>query len=157
MLGIYPVYVDFLHVHGIYMVYSWIYHVYPLEWIYMVHPRIYHVYPPSICMVYPCIYMVYHLMYLHGIYVVYCGISMDIPSFLKPDFAAGPCCWSHSMRTRVWMIKSVLFHAPPWRLRQGKSRPTKGSHCLLRPPPPPGPPRLCDGRPGGGCCPFVMP
>jgi hypothetical protein len=44
---------------------------------------------------------------------------MDIPSFLKPDFAASPCCWSHSMRTRVWVIKSFLFHAPPWQLRQG--------------------------------------
>ncbi len=41
---------------------------------------------------------------------------MNIRSFLKPDFAAGPCFWSHSMRTRVWVIKSVLFHAPPWRL-----------------------------------------
>jgi hypothetical protein len=31
-----------------------------------------------------------------------CGISMDIPdipSFLKPDFSAGLCCWSHSMHT----------------------------------------------------------
>ncbi len=54
------------------------------------------------------------------------GISMDTPSFLKPDFAAGPCCWSHSMRTRVWVIDSVLFHAPPWQLCQGKRLPTKG-------------------------------
>jgi hypothetical protein len=69
--------------------------------------------------------------YIHGytwyiigcIYVVYTwyiGISIDIPSFLKPDFAAGPCCWPHSMRTRVRVIKSVLFHTPPWQLRQGK-------------------------------------
>ena len=29
-------------------------------------------------------------LYMHGIYVVYRGISIDIPSFLKPDFAAGP-------------------------------------------------------------------
>ena len=58
------------------MVYPWIYHVYPSDWI--------------IYMVYPWIYMVYHWMYIHGIYVVYRGISMDIPSFLKPDFAAGP-------------------------------------------------------------------
>jgi hypothetical protein len=49
---------------------------------------------------------------------------MDIPSFLKPDFSAGQCCWSHSMRTRVWVIKSVLFHALPWQLRQGKRLPT---------------------------------
>ncbi len=40
-------------------------------------------------------------MYIHGIYVVYCGISMDICSFLKPDFAACKCCWSLSMRTCV--------------------------------------------------------
>ncbi len=53
-------------------------------------------------MVDPCIYMVYHFMYIHGIYVVYYGISMDIPSFLIPDFAAGQCCWSRSMHTSVW-------------------------------------------------------
>jgi hypothetical protein len=58
------------------------------------------------------------------------GISMDIPSFLSPDFSAGPSCWSHSMRTRVWVIKSVLFHAPPWQLCQGIRRPTKGSLLL---------------------------
>ncbi len=63
--------------------------------------------------------------------MVYRGISMYIPSFLKPDFAAGPHCWSHSMRTRVWVIKSVLFHAPPWQLHQGKRRTTKGSRPLL--------------------------
>jgi hypothetical protein len=126
------------------MVYPWIYHVYPSEWIYMVHPWIYQVYPLSIYMVYPWIYMVYHLMYVHGINVVYRGISMDIPSFLKPDFAAGPCCWSHSMRTRVWVTRSVLFHAPPWQLRQGKGGPKK-AHDLFFPPPPslsPPPPPL---------------
>jgi hypothetical protein len=112
--------------HGIYMVYPWIYHVYPSDWIYMV--TVY----PWIYMVYPWIFMAHHLMYRHGIYVVYRGISMDIPSFLKPDFAAWACqcCWSHSMRTRVWVIKSVLFHAPPWQLRQGKRLPTKGSTRL---------------------------
>jgi len=81
---------------------------------------------------YTWIYMVYHLMYIHGIYVVYPWIFLDIPSFLKPDFDAGQCCWSHSMRTRVWVIKSVLFHAPPWELWQGKRQPTKGS-TLLQP------------------------
>ncbi len=40
--------------------------------------------------------MVYHWMYIHGINVVYRGISMDIPSVLKPDFAAGlPVCCQH--------------------------------------------------------------
>ncbi len=134
MPGIYHVYVDLLHIHGIYLVYSWIYHVHPSDWIYMVYPSwIYHVYPPSIYMVYPLawICMVYHWMYMHGIYVVYRGISMDTPSFLNPDFAACPCCWSHSMRTRVWVIKSVLFHAPPWQLHQGKRQPTKGSRPLF--------------------------
>ena len=114
----------------IYMVYPWIYHVYPAVWIYMVYPWIYHVYPSSIYMVYAWIYMVYHWMYIHGIYVVYRGISMDIPRILKPDFAAGPCCWSHSMRTRVWVNQECLFHAPPWQLRQGTRRPTKGSTRL---------------------------
>jgi hypothetical protein len=80
----------------------------------MVYPRICHVYPHSIYMVYPWIYMVYHSMYIHGMYVVYPWIFLNIPSFLKPDFAAGQCCWSHLMRTRVWVIKSVLFRAPPW-------------------------------------------
>jgi hypothetical protein len=69
-------------------------------------------------------------MYIHGIYVVYPWKFLDIPSFLKPDFAAGPCCWSHSMRTNVWVIKNVLFHAPPWQLCQGKLLPTKGSTRL---------------------------
>ncbi len=74
---------------------------------------------------------------IHGISFDVCtwyirGISTDIPSFLKPDFAAGPCCWSHSIRTHVWVIKtqSPLFHAPPWQLCQGKRRPTKGSTRL---------------------------
>ncbi len=72
-------------------------------------------------------------MYIHGIYMVYHGISMDIPSFLKPDFAAGPCCWSNSMRTRVWVIKSVSFHSPPWQLCQGKRQQPiwRGSVLLL--------------------------
>ncbi len=104
---IYMVYT--LYIHG---------HVYPLSILYMVYPRI---------------YMVYALMYIHGIYTVYPWIFLDIPSFLKPDFAACLCCWSHSMRTRVWVIKSTtLFHAPPWQLCQGKRRPTKGSTRLLQ-------------------------
>ncbi len=52
-------------------------------------------------------------------------MDIMIPSVLKPDFAAGPCCWSHSMRTRVRVTKRGLFHAPPWQLRQGKRRPPK--------------------------------
>jgi hypothetical protein len=43
-------------------------------------------------------------------------ISLHIPSFLLPDFSPGPCCWSHSMRTIVFVIKSGLLHAPPWPL-----------------------------------------
>ncbi len=82
--GKYHVHVVLLHVHGIYMVYPWL----PME---------------------------YHMMYIHGIYTVYPWIFLDIPSFLKPVFSAGPCCWSHSKRTLVlWVIKSTLFHAPPW-------------------------------------------
>ena len=64
--------------------------------------------------------------------MVYPRISLDIPSFLKPDFSAGSCCgWSQSIRTRLWVIKSVLLHAPPWQLCQGKRWPTKGSLLLL--------------------------
>ncbi len=74
-------------------------------------------------------------MFIHGIsfdvytWYIRC-ISMDIPSFLFPDFSVGQCCWSHSMRTRVLVIKIELFHAPPWQLWLGKSRPTKGSLLL---------------------------
>jgi hypothetical protein len=35
---------------------------------------------------------------------------MHILSFLFPDFSAGPCCWSHSMRTRGFVVKICLFH-----------------------------------------------
>ena len=38
---------------------------------------IYHVYPPGIYVVYPWIYIVYHLTYIHGIYVVYPWILLD--------------------------------------------------------------------------------
>ncbi len=69
-------------------------------------------------------------MYIHGIYTAYLWIFLDIPSFL--NFAGGACCWSHwhSMRTRVWVIKSNLFHAPPWQLCEGKRLSTKGSTRL---------------------------
>ncbi len=54
---------------------------------------------------------------------------MDIPSFLKPDFAAGhwQCCCSHSMCTRVWVIKSILFHAPTLEIAPGE----KAAHKRL--------------------------
>ncbi len=58
MPDIYHVYVDLNDIHGIYMVYPWIYHVYPSDWIYMVYPWIYHVYPLCIYMVYPWIYII---------------------------------------------------------------------------------------------------
>ncbi len=38
--------------------------------------------------------------------------------------------WSHSMRTRVLVIKIGLFHAPPWQLCLGIRLPTKGSLLL---------------------------
>ncbi len=87
---------------------------------------------------YPCISIMYIpriSMDIHGIsfdvYPWYIrGISMDIPRFLNPDFSAGPCCGSHSMRTQVWVIKSVSFHAPPWQWCQGIRLPTKGSLLL---------------------------
>jgi hypothetical protein len=74
-------------------------------------------------------------MYIHGIsfdvYTWYMRcISMDIPSFLFPDFLAGPCCWSHSMCTRVLAVKVGFFPAPPWQLCLGKRLPTKGSLLL---------------------------
>ncbi len=36
---------------------------------------------------------------------------MDIPRFLNPDFSACQCCCSLSMRTRLWMLKSVYSTA----------------------------------------------
>ena len=59
------------------------------------------------------------------IYMVYPWIYLDIPSFLKPDFSAGPCCWIHAMRTRLLVFQSVLLHAPPWQWCQGKRCTTK--------------------------------
>ncbi len=83
------------------------------------------------------IHGIYHLpvMYIHGIvYGVYPWIFLDIPSVLnlnlKPGFAAGPCCWSHSMCTRVWVIESTLFHAPPWQLCHGEKAAYKSSTRL---------------------------
>ena len=106
--------------------------VYPWQWIYHVYPRIYMVYTQRICLVYA--------WYIHGIsfdgytwYILgYPWISLDIPVFLNPDFSAGPCCWSHAMRTRLWVINSVLLHTPLWQSCQGKRWSTKGPLlCLL--------------------------
>ncbi len=72
------VYAVLTDIHGIYVVYSWIYHRYPTECVYVVYPWIYHVYRPSIYLVYPWIYMVYHLTYIHGIYVVYPWIFLSL-------------------------------------------------------------------------------
>ena len=87
----------------------------------------------------------------------YPWIYLDIPSFLKPDFSAGPCCWTHSMRTRLLVVKSVLLHAPPWQLCQGKRWSTNGSlpplPWLTQPPAL----RLCGGRLGGGRFLFTRP
>ncbi len=43
MPGIYHVYLDLNDIHGIYMVYPWIYHhdVYPSDWIYIIRPGYY--------------------------------------------------------------------------------------------------------------------
>ena len=93
--------------------------------IYVLYPCIYYVYPMS------WIYMVYTWYIQNDVYIWYIrGISVDIPSFLFLDFSAGPCCWSHSMRTRVLVIKIGLFHAPPLQLCLGIRRPTKGSLLL---------------------------
>ncbi len=60
MPGIYHVYVDVLHIHGIYtVVYPWIYHVYPSDWIYLDIP---------------CI----STKYIHGISMDIHGISFDV-------------------------------------------------------------------------------
>ena len=64
--------------------------------------------------------------------MVYPWIYLDIPSFLKPDFLAGQCCWTHAMHTRLLVFKSVLLHAPPWQWCQGKRWSTKGSLLLPR-------------------------
>ncbi len=118
----------------IYMVYTW----YILGYTIYIHQTGYH---DGISLDIPCI----STKYIHGISMNIHGISFDVYTwyirgiswyihgysyFLKPDFAAGPCCWSNSMRTRVWVIKSVSLHLPPWQLCQGKRQPTKGSTRL---------------------------
>jgi hypothetical protein len=42
-----------------------------------------------------------------------CGISIDIPSFLKPDFAVSQCCWPHSMSVgdQECFIPRATMHA----------------------------------------------
>jgi hypothetical protein len=94
MPGIYHVYVDLQHMPGIYMVYHpWIYHVYPCISIRLDIHGIsldilgYAMYIHQVYTLYIHGYTWYIMMYMHGIYVVYHGISMDIPSFLKPDFS----------------------------------------------------------------------
>jgi hypothetical protein len=77
---------DFMYVHGIFQVYP------------MYMPS------SSISLGYPCISMGGYTWYIHG----YPCISMDIHRFLNPDFSAGPCCWSHSMRTQVCVIRVLL-------------------------------------------------
>ena len=67
--------------------------------------------------------------------MVYPRISLDIPSFLNPDFSSGLSCWSQSIRTRLWVIKSVLLHATPWQLCQGKRWPTKAHFFCFFPGP----------------------
>ena len=89
------------YIHGIYLDIPYISKAVDIPCIYHVYPSIYMVYTQSIYMVYTWMYMVYHLTYIHGISLDIPCIYLDIPSFRKPDFSAGPCCWSHSMRTRL--------------------------------------------------------
>ncbi len=68
MPGIYHVYVVLPHMPGIYMVYPWIYHVYPSDsgWIYMVYPWI--------SLDIPCL----SIKYIHCISMDIHGISLDV-------------------------------------------------------------------------------
>ncbi len=66
MPGIYHVYVVLPHMPGIYMVYPWIYHVYPSDWIYMVYPWV--------SLDIPCI----SIKYIHCISMDVHGISLDV-------------------------------------------------------------------------------
>ncbi len=89
--------------------------------------------------------MVYHLTYIlvHGIYVVYPSPWIFLAFYNQISRPPGPCCWSHSMRTRVWVIKNVLFHAPPWQLCQGIRRGPQKAHIFF--------------LPAGGALPFAAP
>jgi hypothetical protein len=74
---------------------------------------------------------------------------MDIPSFLKPDFAAGPCYWSHSMRTRMWVIKMFYSTRHHGNCARGKGGQQKAQpDCRKRSPPVAG--GGGDGSGGGG-------
>ncbi len=76
---------------------------------------------------------------------------MDISIFLIPDFSAGPCCCSHSMRTRVTCVgdsdQECFFSRPTMAIVPGERLPTTGSTRL-----PPIPPSVasCGGDGGGG-------
>ncbi len=144
MPGIYHIYVDVLHIHGIYMVYFWIYHVFPSDWINMVYPWIYHVYPPSIYMIYPWIYMVI----IWCIYMVYIWYIVVYPwifwafwnQISRPARAAGliqcahACGWSR-------VFYSTRHHG---NCARGKGCPQKAQpDCRQRSPPVAG---------GGGEC-----
>ncbi len=92
----------------------------------------------SISMDIPCI----STQYIHGytwhiiwcIYMVYMSYIHEYSWLSEIRFCCLPVlldqCWSHSVHTLVWMIKSVLFHTPPWQLCQGKRLTTKGSTRL---------------------------
>jgi hypothetical protein len=104
---IFHIYAVLTDIHEIYVVYPWIYHGYPTEWIYVVYPWKYHVFTRYIRGI---------SMDIHGIsfdvYPWYIrGISMDIPRFLNPYFSACPYCYSLSKRTRLWVLKSVYSTA----------------------------------------------
>jgi hypothetical protein len=85
----------------------------------------------------PCIYMLYHHMYINRIYqaypdeyipCIYSVYTRYIHSY-NPEFSAGQSSWSQLLHTRVWVIQRGLFHTPPG-LGQGKRRAAKGSGLL---------------------------
>jgi hypothetical protein len=132
--SIYHVNVDVLHtIHGIlYMVYPWIYHVYPSDWINMVYPWIYHVF----YQVYTWYIHGYHTLYIIWcIYMVYTWYIVVYPwiflafwnQISRPARAAGLIQCAHACG---W---SRVFCSTRQRRHHGNCARGKGCHKRLNP------------------------
>ncbi len=97
MYGIYHTYGNVFHMYGICMVYVWYVLGYTIHMFYSGYTMYIQGYAWYILKVYTWHIHVYPWYMFSCIYMVYPWIYLDIPSFLKPDFSAGPCCWIHAM------------------------------------------------------------
>ncbi len=144
MPGIYHIYVDVLHIHGIYIVYPWIYHVYPSDWIY-------HGYTMYIHQVYTWYIHGYTWYIIWCIYIVYMWYIVVYPwiflafwnQISRPAHAAGLIQWAHACGwSRVFYSTCHHGNCP-----RGKGSPQKAQpYCSQRSLPVAG-----GGSDGSGC------